>query len=80
MAETLTIGVVNAPAIAFLREVERLTAEWPQSKRDAFSAHWAALEMHGCEMCETTRVGETLFVSVSEDLRRAFVDFGVKAN
>lgn len=78
MAETLTIGVVNAPAMAFLRDVERLTADWPQSKRDAFSAHWTALEMHGCEMCETMRVGETLFVSVSDDLRRAFAEFGVR--
>lgn len=77
MATTMSISVRMDRAQAFLQEIERQTENWPQSRKDDFSARWRSLQANGCELCDMLFKDGTLHVAVSDDLRRLFADFGV---
>ena len=78
MATTAGISVRLDRARAFFDEIERLTSDWPEGRRDDFSARWRTLQAHGCELCDMLFKDGTLHVAVSDDLRRLFAEFGVR--
>lgn len=78
MATSVNVSIRAGRAMAFLAEIERLTADWPQSRKDDFSARWRTLQANGCELCDMLFKDGTLHVAVSDDLRRLFAEFGVR--
>jgi len=52
-------------------------AALPDSKKEAFAAHWYSLEDAGCVVGETLFRNGTVYCAPSDDFRRALADFGV---
>ena len=60
----------------FFANIVQFTDDWPQEKKEAFAKHWRSMENNGAEVAETLFFDGIMNVCVSDDLRRAFSDFG----
>jgi len=74
---TCSITINYDRTTAFLDTAMKQVAAWPDDKRLAFIDHWNAMQANGCQPVETLFRDGVMHVAPSDDLRRAFMAFGV---